>query len=1004
MHLFTPNHVHLIAACYPPSSSLLTAGPEYRPNAQEVSRLTYYAANRPGKINKLGSELEKRVRTECTKAQSGNVRVRALLLITLSIIRALTTECRRDISLLSPSIVACIRITVDALSSDLEVCARAASVFTAWCTYTDGHVIGSDATLTENYISILRKFSSQSIIEIKSVDHELTNRTRMVGLTALTGAVNSEALYSSSSQFKPQVTSIIHPLLFHLLNADLSTLDDRAKVIKENPSSPYLAEFRTRPPLERRAASIHLHVDGESGPSSGDVLESCLRAFSHLLQHSNGGQISHIMLAAFESLDALKGWERLEQCRWFAQKTCEWTQYQYRYAVPSQLVERLLSTQDLPVSTPQQSTLAAMVTTVFTSPVPLVNLSTSDIVSNLTTLVSRRVGVDPEDALLPALIECIASLGTHVYYSDQIQDLAGDLIGKIVAIETQGLSGRDRSRNDKSRGQAIRCLLAGLLGLMQAADNHEHVERSDEKEQSCAQDGSDLPRKTVGVPSQDPHTRISNRTRISPELWHDTLSLFCDRDYAVRNDYANAFISYLSNEVPKRGENTAIQRLTEGSHGHQASSINMLLFGDSTTRSLRAVHAYLYTLATASSLELVVSPSPSPVCSASGDGPVINILPTTPDTGSGLQLNGSDSRGSPPTSQVSERRSTATTARSRKASTTQRLLESTPSIISSSTCASLSDYALILHVMTVVQNQTPIRGLLTGLPMVLALHGATQIQDGADAGSVQRSKVIRELLTRVWLAIGQVWDCKELVDLAEKALSCMPEPSMLPSRTHVEADILSLREQVPFPPVEPDTIVTTSWQGVDAEEALSLIVSARATQEATGLDRQGLLRRFSAKWSAESALKDSVEPQTNNRAHLGEGISPLLRISPAFMAIDNLSLQSLTRSVRGVGVTDLREALEGRGNASNPALVRPPSVSTLDHTSFDLGANRLALTRSKSRGKRRAVTAGAGDVRDVLNKLGIGKQNGASLLKASFPPYRSDQRTSPRSPLPPYHT
>jgi hypothetical protein len=105
------------------------------------------------------------------------------------------------------------------------------------------------------------------------------------------------------------------------------------------------------------------------------------------------------------------------------------------------------------------------------------------------------------------------------------------------------------------------------------------------------------------------------------------------------------------------------------------------------------------------------------------------------------------------------------------------------------------------------------------------------------------------------------------------------------------------------------------------------------------------------------------------------------------MAIENLSLQSLTRSVRGVGVTDLREALEGRAGASNPALVKPPSVSTLDHSpSLDFRSTRLGLTRSRSRpNKKRAVTSSAGEVREVLNRLGIGKQNGSSLLKASFP-------------------
>ena len=150
MHLpFTPNHVHLVSACYPPSAALLTSGPDYLPNSQELSRLTYYASNRPGKIHKLASELEKRVKTDTKKAQAGNTRSRACvipcytcvvfrvqalyrsLLITLYIFKALAAECRRDIALLTSFLVSAVNTTLSALLSDLEVVARAATVVCA---------------------------------------------------------------------------------------------------------------------------------------------------------------------------------------------------------------------------------------------------------------------------------------------------------------------------------------------------------------------------------------------------------------------------------------------------------------------------------------------------------------------------------------------------------------------------------------------------------------------------------------------------------------------------------------------------------------------------------------------------------------------------------------------------------------------------------------------------------------------------------------------------------
>ena len=75
--ILSPNHVQLISACYPPSSALLSAGPDYRPNSQELSRLTYYATNHPGKLAKISGELQKRAVSDARKAQSGNARARA---------------------------------------------------------------------------------------------------------------------------------------------------------------------------------------------------------------------------------------------------------------------------------------------------------------------------------------------------------------------------------------------------------------------------------------------------------------------------------------------------------------------------------------------------------------------------------------------------------------------------------------------------------------------------------------------------------------------------------------------------------------------------------------------------------------------------------------------------------------------------------------------------------------------------------------------------------------
>lgn len=116
------------------------------------------------------------------------------------------------------------------------------------------------------------------------------------------------------------------------------------------------------------------------------------------------------------------------------------------------------------------------------------------------------------------------------------------------------------------------------------------------------------------------------------------------------------------------------------------------------------------------------------------------------------------------------------------------------------------------------------------------------------------------------------------------------------------------------------------------------------------------------------------------------------------MNIDNISLHSLARSTRGVGVTDLREALEGRMSMSSATLAKAASISTLDHATptgdhFQHVQKSARPVTTSSAKRRKSNANGADDVRDVLKKLGLGKQNGSSLLKASFPPVqKSEQR------------
>lgn len=527
--------------------------------------------------------------------------------------------------------------------------------------------------------------------------------------------------------------------------------------MKVQPNTSQMGEFRNRPAMERRAASIHLHIAGEDGPSSREVANAAIRALSYLFGHSNGGQAAISIQAAIDCFNDANTWDKTDHCSWFVVHAAEWTQYQYRYAIPTRLVECLMQDQDTSKNISRPKALAAMVTAVFNSPIPLVNLSTSDIISSLITVALRRISKDPDDALLPALVRGVSSLGTHVYYAEQIQDLAGELISRLVAVETTGLLAGVKYDDNKARVQAIRYLLAGLLGLIHSAEVHDDADAEGQKSGpsspvlggSSTGHGSTEPKGTLKAP---------RRRNVSPDVWQDTISLLCDSDYAVRADYSATLVSYLEREIPKLWDVTdtdGVKRMRPLADGpvQQANVNYTVLHGDNTTRLLNSLHAHLYVLATSSNLGFPpANTAPSSRHSVNGD-----VAPSTVATDESNMQDLTDA--------VPQIRRSLAIPRTRKVSVMQRLLQHVPSKLTASTpvSATLSDYGNALAVVTAAFTHLPVRGLLTGVPMLLALNSAIQSDDSE--AITPRIAAIRELLVSAWSTLAKVWDCPEILEI-----------------------------------------------------------------------------------------------------------------------------------------------------------------------------------------------------------------------------------------------
>ncbi|CAE7150575.1 unnamed protein product [Rhizoctonia solani] len=388
------------------------------------------------------------------------------------------------------------------------------------------------------------------------------------------------------------------------------------------------------------------------------------------------------------------------------------------------------------------------------------------------------------DGLLPALVACTASLGTHIYYSDQIQDLAEEIINRVVTVQVSGLPGRGRHGADRNRLEAIRCLVACLVGLIKATELNKGRITSHIHKEEVAPTEKGKWRESVDGATSDAEklavtTSSGRRNPISPEVWQESLAVLAESSFGVRADYARALETYIRTELPpepygaKGGipDDESIKRVHPGalySKGRQSQ------FMDATYRFLNAFHASAFTLAVSTSLGLATdhTAGASQASSSQALAPTsINIVPSTP-------IDARRPEFPPPASEDTSKR---TPSRGRSVSGALALLDPNQGATSGYRLPSPSDYAHLVTVLCAMHERLPVRGLFAGVPMLLALdQAASSIADGDGNSARGRKQAIKEVIAQAWITIGKMWECQEVVDAAETALTTLPMPSYIP--------------------------------------------------------------------------------------------------------------------------------------------------------------------------------------------------------------------------------
>jgi hypothetical protein len=487
---------------------------------------------------------------------------------------------------------------------------------------------------------------------------------------------------------------------------------------------------------------------------------------------------------------------------------------------------------DTPPS-PRHMSALAMVITILNSKITIIGLSIHDILGDLLGLVIRRVRLDPRDALLPLLVQCISSLATNIYYADQINDIIEEISSSIADIP----------HSDKSRSEIVRLLVHAMVSTMSAA----HVaDEADARTRSPAPPSTDKGKAPqLGTPFEIPRpARLRNSVSLS--VWQETLPLLCESAYAARMAYARALLLYLQTEAPRNRKQTETD--------------------PDMYRFCHALHAALYTLAISSSLGVEISAPTSSILLAPPDeqtevsetqttkGVTFNVTEPTPVSTPGGSGNYTPPRrGSRP---------------SRRVSLPLNRLNSSTILQSFDDVATPFDYAAIVSITKELYAIAPLTALLTGVPMLLALDrdaGTELVRRSNDARAgawvLERKRAIRETVAMIYQHIGQVWDIPSVSQLAIKALVGLAEPYIVPELGGIDEQLKM--SSLPIAE-EACAFVRYQMEGETSLSALPLlepkalmrsVAGSEAIQRSAGRDLGELEKVCAMDWTVETAIK-----------------------------------------------------------------------------------------------------------------------------------------------------
>ncbi|KAJ6258390.1 hypothetical protein Dda_6430 [Drechslerella dactyloides] len=562
-----PKHQILILKTYPKFQKNVV---EIKPNTSELSYLLYYVSTRRSKLQKVGAFLERRASRDVYKKRTGNVQV------TLEICRSLIEKCPRDLNLYAWSILTILKTVIG--SKDIALIEETLACWEAFCSHHDGANFASDQPYVRLFEDVVRLYAD--LASHPAAGQEL--RWRSAGLKAIRSVCSSEALSSASA--KQQLAIVLPVILQNVYTEDDEHLDELQHRITLVPTN----EEKSHPPGGIPRTSIGT-IDGAMANTAADAdkLEQqdieflALQSLKGIFELNNPAQLrfaTQVLLSYMASKpNVAESWMTRT-----IELVARWAPTQSRFLILVVILETLVACPMEEAELHKQLIYTQLISWLLSSTVNLVGLSVMDVLvaivakilqllqletkpsppsspkvvtekpatavsanttSSLTTAaifavtatiteVVKNPSATRKD-LLNKLRKCIANLATHIYYTDQIADIASELLLRL-----------------KPSPSAPPTTDPAVAGAVSGVSEQPHVDDFFSFETARAVALKSL-RDLLTIANQRTSHQSIGRNTVPLSVWEGTHWLLREEEKGVRKAYIDGFATYLSVEIDR---------------------------------------------------------------------------------------------------------------------------------------------------------------------------------------------------------------------------------------------------------------------------------------------------------------------------------------------------------------------------------------------------------------------------------------------------------------------